>query len=73
MSISLPNLYFKKVHKGTGAEFVGFFSEKNCADWLNTPFGDIHARAHQRIKHWNEQLTDWHYEIVGWNIEGIEP
>lgn len=34
---------------------------------------DIHIKAGQRITHWNEKMTDWHYSIVGWNVEGIEP
>jgi hypothetical protein len=71
--MDLPKLYFKKTHRTTGAVFVDSFSTKNCADWLKTPFEDLHIRAGQRIKHCNEMLKDWHYEIVGWNIEGLEP
>ena len=72
MTLQLPKLYFRKVHKTTKAEFVDSFSGKNCADWDNTPIGDIHIRAGQRVKHWNDMLSDWHYEVIGWNIEGLE-
>ena len=72
MSLPLPKLYFRKVHKATKAEFVSNFNNKNCADWDKTNLCDLHIRAHQRIKHWNEQLTDWHYEVIGWNIEGLD-
>jgi hypothetical protein len=71
--MDLPKLYFKKVHKSTGSEFVDCFSSKNCEDWLKTPLEDLHIRARQRIKHWNECLIDWNYSIVGWNVEGLEP
>lgn len=71
--IELPKLYFKKTHKETGAEFVSAFSEKNCPDWYQTPLGNIHIRAGQRINHWNDCLSDWRYEIIGWNIEGLTP
>ena len=70
--MSLPKLYFKKTHKQTKAEFVSEFSNKNCPDWFETPFGELHIRAGQRIMHWNSCMSDWHYEIVGWNVEGIE-
>jgi hypothetical protein len=68
-----PKLYFKKVHKTTGVEFVDYFSPQNCSDWCKTPLDELHMRAGQRIKHWNECLADWDYSIVGWNVEGLEP
>ncbi len=71
--MKLPKLYFKKTHKQTGAEFVDYFCSRNCSDWMKTPFEDLHVRAGQRIAHWNEMLPDWHYAIVGWNVEGLEP
>lgn len=72
MMLQLPKLYFKKTHKKTQAEFVDFFEDRNCREWSKTSFCDLHVRAHQRVKHWNEQLSDWHYEVIGWNVEGID-
>jgi len=72
MNLQLPKLYFRKTHKETKIQFVDCFSSKNCPDWFNTKICDIHIRAGQRIKHWNDKLTDWHYEVIGWNVEGLD-
>lgn len=71
--MKLPKLFFSKTHRSTGIKFVDYFGPKNCADWYQTPFGDLHVRAAQRIRHWNDALSDWQYELIGWNVEGLEP
>jgi len=73
MALELPKLYFKKVHKATGAEFVDCFTNKNLADWDLFKLHEIPSRARQRIDYWNDTLNpEWEYSIIGWNVEGHE-
>ena len=65
--IDLPKLYFKKVHKSTGAEFINHFTGANLKDWDLFKLCEIHSRAKARIDYWNSMLgSEWVYSIIGW-------
>jgi hypothetical protein len=66
--MNLPELWFMKQHKETGAVFKDKFTDKNCPYWTEFAFKDLHRMAKKRINHWNAQLIDWRYTIIGWEI-----